>query len=154
MMDEKPQETSAMKARVSRFFARARDRALHLLLFQAAELSEAMIGFFCVSMGMAGAFFGSPWGTEAGNFWGGVALALFGVPQIAAAIHGNIALRHTSNLFGGFAAILNTVRAIEAAVPIAMVFYGTVTLMCSFFILRTDVHLGQDRARAARLDRQ
>ena len=152
-MAVRSQKSRTAGERVRHVLARAWDRVLHVLLFQDAELSEAIIGFFCLSVGIANAVFGSPWGTEAGDLWGGVALALFGVPQIAAAVHGGIVLRHSSNLLGCFAAIANTLRALDAEIPVAIVFYATVTTLCSFFILRTDVHLGQNKAREARLGR-
>lgn len=145
--------TGTFLACVGHFLARVRDRSLHVLLFQDAELSEAMIGFFCVAVGLANAIYGSPWGTYSGDLWGGVVLALFGVPQIIAAIHGSILLRHASNLIGLLAALANVVRAYFAFVPVAIVFYATVAALCGFFILRTDVHLGQTKAREARLGR-
>lgn len=152
-MASRSPKPSTLRARLRHVLERAWDRALHVLLFQDAELSEAIIGFFCLSVGLANAVFGSPWGSASGDLWGGVALALFGVPQIAAAVHGGIAIRHASNLLGCFAACANTVRALDAAIPVAIVFYATVTALCSFFILRTDVHLGQNKAREARLGR-
>ena len=111
------------------------------------------MGMFCLTMGIANAVWGSPWGTDAGDLWGGIALALFGVPQICAAIHGGIGFRHASNLLGCFAALANTVRAAAAVVPVAIVLYATVTALCSFLILRTDVCLGIEQARAERLGR-
>lgn len=120
---------------------RLRERLIDVLLHHPAELSEFLVGLMALVLGLVLVSVGSPISTDEESLWGGLALALFGLPQMAAAIHGRLILRHVSNLLGAFAALANTLRASRADVPLAFTFYSLLLVCCAFFLARTKLQL-------------
>lgn len=119
------------------FLQRLRDRLVDVLLFHPAELSEFLVGFVALVLGVVMALVGSPVGPRGEALWGGIALALFGLPQMVAAIWGRLFWRHVSNMLGAFAALANVLRAAKADVPLAYTFYFLIFVCCLFFWGRT-----------------
>ncbi|MEL6431183.1 MAG: hypothetical protein AAFU73_05305 [Planctomycetota bacterium] len=108
-----------------------------VLLEHPAELAEFLVGGFALGLGVVLTIWGAPLSPPPAAFWGGVALAAFGLPQMLAAVHGGLAARHASNVLGCFAALANLIRTVRAEVPVGIACYTLVFAACLFFWWRT-----------------
>ncbi|MEL6714574.1 MAG: hypothetical protein AAFP86_12410, partial [Planctomycetota bacterium] len=116
-----------------------------------AELAEFLVGGFAFVLGLVLTLFGTPEGAPPAAFWGGVAFAVCGAPQMVAAVAGTLTLRLVANLVGCFAALANLIVNVRAEAPIGITCYVLVFAACVFFCGRTELacHLRRKSAQKA-----
>ncbi len=130
---------------------RVRGRVVAVLLLHPAELAEFVVGLLAVTIGVSLQVHGAALGLASEAFWGGVALAAFGVPQMISAIHGSLMMRHASNMLGCYASLANLIRTTRDEVPFAMAFYLVLFVLCLFFWGRTHLARLEAASRGRKL---
>lgn len=127
---------ATLRKRLQRF----RERAILVLVIHPAELAEFSVGLISLTAGLALTLEGNP---AARVPWhatgGGILLAAFGLPQMIAAIHGQLRWRHISNVFGCTAALANFLRASYSDIHVAAAFFAAIFALCFWFWMRTAV---------------